>query len=156
MSLNAKFRTEKTLEQEGITIEYEDDGEVLAWFKCRRPGGRNSLFTKTFSDKLRESRQALAADEDGTVENKLLAEVYADSVIIDWGGQIEGPDGEIPPECNPKNIVWLFTEEAPDLFRDLQNRLSIRRNWQNREDEAKNSKPASTTNSSGGRKKKSS
>lgn len=155
MSINKRFRTNKALEQDGVTIEYEEGGEVIAWFKCRRPGGRNSLFQKNLSSKLRENRQALAADEDGSLENQIMAEVYADAVIVDWGGDIEGPEGENPATCTRGNVIWLFTDEAPDLFLDLQNRLNARKNWQ-REDEVKNSKTASTTNSGGGSKKKSS
>lgn len=144
MSLNKKFRTDKELETEGITIEYEENGEVIAWIKCRRPGGRNSLFSKTLSEKIRENRQALSGDESGAVENRIMAEVYADAVILDWGGDIEGPDGENPAPCTRDNVIWLLTDEAPDLFRDLQDRLARRKNWQ-REDEIKNSKAASAT-----------
>ena len=154
MSLNKRFRTNKELEAQGINIEYKEGDDVLAWFKCRRPGGRNSLYQKTWSKKLRENRQALERDDAGDLDARLLAETYAEAVIVDWGGEIEGPDGTIPAECTRENIVWLFTEEAPDLFRDLQLRLQMRTNWQDKEGEAKNSGSASSTNSAGGRKKK--
>lgn len=154
MSLNKKFGTDKQLEQDGVIISYEDAGKQIAWIKCRRPGGRNSLFQKVLNQKLRDNRQGLAADEDGSLDHRLLVETYAEAVIVDWGGEIEGPDGEIPAACTRENAVWLFIEEAPDLFRDLQARLQSRRNWQAREDEAKNSGAASSMSSDGGSKKK--
>lgn len=154
MSLNKKFKTNADLEKDGVKVEYEENGEVIAWLKCRRPGGRNRLYQKALSRKLRENRQALAADHDGTLDARILAEVYAESIVVDWGGDIEGPDGSNPCPCTFENVVWLFIEEAPDLFIDLQNRLTLRSNWQDREDEAKNSKTVSSTNSAGGRKEK--
>jgi len=144
MSLNKKYKTDKGLETEGIRVEYKEDGKVLAWFKCRRPGGRNDLFQKTMSKKFRENRQALQSDDSGQLEVRLFAEIYAEAVVLDWGGEIEGPDGEIPAACTYDNIVWLLSEEAPDLFIDLQSRLQSRKSWQ-REDEAKNSEAASAT-----------
>jgi len=154
VSLNKRFRTNKEIEEAGIRVEYKDGDEVYAWIKCRRPGGRNSLFQKTLSKKLRENRQALEQDDDGSVDNRLLAETYAEAVVVDWGGEIEGPDGEVPAACTKENIVWLLTEEAPDLFRDLQVRLQSRSNWQDKAGDAKNSESASSTSSAGGRKKK--
>jgi len=155
MSLNKKYRTDETLEKEGVVVEFTENGEVFAWIKCRRPGGRNSLFHRVRAQKERENRQALAADEDGTLEHRLLVETYAEAVIVDWGGNIEGPNGEIPAACTKENIVWLFTEDAFDAFRELQARLISRTNWQAKEEEAKNSDAVSATKSSGGSRRKS-
>ena len=159
MNLNKRYKTDKSKELEGTVIDYTDDlGNVIAWFKCKRPGGRNTEFQKVFNRKLKENRQEIVANENEDLSNRILAEVFAEAVILDWGGDIEGPDGEMPAECTKENIIWLFSEEAPDLFRDLSKRLEYRSRWQAEEKAGagKNSKPVSTTSSGGDRKKKSS
>lgn len=151
MSINARYRTDRTRETEGVVINYRDlDGNVLAWFKCRRPGGRNVEFQKTLNRHLRKHRQELESLEEKDQEEllqKIQAEVYADAVILDWGGDIEGPNGENPAECNRENIVWLFAEDCPDLFENLRFRLDRKSTWQpeDREAAVKNSETASGT-----------
>lgn len=155
-SLNRRYRTDQNKEVDGITIEYTDmDGNVQAWFKCRRPGGRNVDFNKALNRRLREHRKELQVLQDNPddpkaqhVVTRAYAEAYADAVILDWGGDIEGPHGVNPVPCTFDNIVWLFSVDCPDLFEDLQNQLSRRSRWQPEDKEAasKNSKAASNTN----------
>ena len=152
MSINSLYRTDESREVDGVTINYEDNatGGVLCWFKCRRPGGRNVDFQAAINRKLRKHRQELQGMGDEAQEKlmrKIQAEAYAETVILDWGGDIEGPNGEAPPECTQENIVWLFTEDCPDLFENLQTRLSFRNTWrpEDKEAAAKNSETASGT-----------
>lgn len=151
MSINSRFRTDANKENTGVTIEYTDiDGNVEAWFKCRRPGGRNTEYQKALNRLLREYRAEIQENDDKVNErllNRIQAEVYAEVIILDWGGDIEGPDGSKPASCTKENIVWLFTEDCPDLFADLQNRLSMRSVWrpEDKAAAAKNSEAASGT-----------
>jgi hypothetical protein len=152
MSLNKLFRTDRQKEVDGITINYTDEeGNVLAWFKCKRPGGRNVEFQKALNRRTRQHREELQDQDENEADPKfrrILAEAYADAIILDWGGDIEGPDGKTPAPCTHENIVWVLSEDCPDLFDDLRMRLSNRLAWQARQKEAasKNSKPASSTN----------
>ena len=158
MSINSRFRTSEDREINGIVLEYTNEaGEVLAWFKCARPGGRNIEFQKSMSKRMLEFKGQLQ-DGNQSLYNKILAQVFYDAVILEWGGDIEGKDGENPAELTEENVVWLFTKDCPDLFEDLQSRLEVRKQWQDEavESAAKNSKTASATNSSGGSKKKAS
>jgi len=152
MSLNKLFKTDKALETEGIVIEYKENGKVIAWFKCKRPGGRNSEYQRILTEKIKENRQELFGDQTGELEKKIMAEVYAEAVILGWGGEIYDSEGN-PAVCAKDNIVWLLIDEAPDLFIDLQNRLADRDKWQ-REVETKNSRTASGMKSGGGSTKK--
>ena len=151
MSINSQYRTDKRRETEGVVIKYTDsDGNVICWFRCRRPGGRNIEFQKTLNRYLREHReelQTLSDQEREALLAKIQVKVYAESVILEWGGDIEGPNGEVPPECNFDNIFWLFYEDCPDLFENLQIRLSTRSTWKRADKEAaaKNSEAASST-----------
>jgi len=157
MSLNKLYRTSSNLEKEGVVINFPSDDNPLAWMRCRRPGGRNVKFQKAMNARLREYRKDLQDNEGSESKEfqKVLALVYADAVIVDWGGNIEGPDGKFL-ELNHDNVVWLLTEDCPDLFLDLQRRLEVRLRWQeeNRKAAGKNSQTASATNSGGGRQKK--
>ncbi len=152
MSINDLYRTDESCEINGVPINYEDQvtGEILCWFKCRRPGGRNTEYQKVLNRLLREHRAELQDNDEKDNEqllNHIHAEVYAEVVILDWGGDIEGLNGSNPAECTKENIVWLFTEDCPDLFADLQNRLSRRSVWRPEDKEAatKNSEAASST-----------
>jgi hypothetical protein len=51
------------------------------------------------------------------VIEKLLREVYAETVVLDWEN-VEDADGN-PMPFNAANAVKLFTD-LPDLFRDIQ------------------------------------
>jgi len=151
MSINKQYRTDKSRETDGVTIEYADtDGNVEAWFLCRRPGGRNMDFQRALNKRLRKYREAIQEMDEEEQEDlltKIYAEVYAETVILDWGGDIEGPDGTNPAECTQENIVWLFHEDCPDLFENLQMRLGRRNIWQPEDKEAaeKNSETVSST-----------
>jgi len=151
MSINKQYRTDKSRETDGVTIEYADtDGNVEAWFLCRRPGGRNMDFQRALNKRLRKYREAIQEMDEEEQEDlltKIYAEVYAETVILDWGGDIDGPDGTNPAECTHENIVWLFHEDCPDLFENLQMRLGRRNIWQPEDKEAarKNSETVSST-----------
>jgi len=132
MSLNEYFRTDKSLELEGLKIEYADtEGDVLAWFKCRRPGGSNHEYPLLFSLKLREAEEDFKGMSDVQIEEavrRIKAQVYADVIVMAWGGDIQGPDGKVM-ECSKENVYWLLAEDCPDLFDDLQARLNMISNW---------------------------
>lgn len=139
MSLNKLYRTDKSRELEGLTVEYVDtEGNLLAWFKCKRPGGRNHNYNLALSRKLRQNRKALHKASDAEKEEilrKIQAEVYAETIVTDWGGDLEGPNGESPMECTRDNIYWLFADDCPDLFDNLQARLNLQSLWTEEADE---------------------
>jgi len=123
MSLYKLFKTDESLETDGIWIEYgtNEKGEPIR-IKIARAGGHNSAFSKALEKATRPYRKAI---QTGMLDNKtadrLYKEVFAETVVLDWIN-VEGPDGE-PREFNKDNALKLF-EDLPDLFADLREQAS--------------------------------
>lgn len=121
------FKNDENLETKGVELDYGDFRITVA-----RAGGTNKKFPKTFEAKTRPYRRAIAAGTlDPEVDRKVMAEVYADSVVLGWArnvknedgsvtvknGVIPGPDGEDIP-FTKANVIKLFMD-LPDLFADV-------------------------------------
>lgn len=128
------FGTDKTLEKEkGITIDY-------GAFKITvlRAGGSNTKYSGVLSAKLRPHQRAV---QNGTISEelnrRLLAEVYAEAVIIGWT-DLKDADGNAI-EFSRENCVKLLLD-LPDLFNDIIRSADDIRNFraQQVEEEAKN------------------
>lgn len=113
------FTTDTSLEQKGIALEYGAATIIVA-----RAGGANKKFQSVMERKMRPYRTAINSgtmDED--VAEKLLAEAYAESIILAWEGVNERePDEDgLPVEIpfNKDNVVRVLMD-LPDMFRDIQ------------------------------------
>lgn len=126
MSLNTlmkMFKTDAVIENEGIDLNYGpvDDtdpkaGDIL--IRIRRAGGANKAYSKALTAKMRPYRKQV---ESGTLEpavaERVLREVYAETIIIGWTN-VRGEDGKDVP-FSSENVLAML-EEAPDLFADIQ------------------------------------
>lgn len=114
MNLYQKFSTSKDAETAGVWVSYGDGIEL----KLRRAGGRNTKYRDAFDTHTRKNKRrielgSLPDDEART----LMAQIYADSIVVDWKG-VTGPDGgEIPYSSD--NVVKVFLD-LPDFFRAVQ------------------------------------
>lgn len=126
MSLYEQFKTNSKLEQSGIIINYGDFKVTIA-----RAGGSNKKFVRLLNAKTKAYKRAIQTGTmDEEVGNKLVKEVYAEAVVLNWetlvDGKfkqgIEGSDGKIIP-FNTKNVIQTF-ENLPELFIDLQEQSS--------------------------------
>lgn len=109
------FTTDKDLEKKGFALEYGNATIIVA-----RAGGANKKFQSIIERKMRPYRTAINSgtmDED--VAEKLLAEAYADSVILAWDGVTEPEPDCTPIEFTKENVVRVLLA-LPDLFRDIQ------------------------------------
>lgn len=114
------FKMDSRHEQDGINIDYGDFAIRIA-----RAGGSNERYAKALSKKLRPYRRQMQNDTmDNDVANKILAEVYADTVIVGWSSKQFG-ENAIPDAQNGElkytreNVIQLLLD-LPDLFRDIQ------------------------------------
>ena len=112
------FATDKGLESEsGVVVDYGDFS-----FTVLRAGGSNSKYRNVAQREYRKRKHAI---DSGTItedeSRKMLAEVYADSVIIDWKG-VKGPDGK-ELKFSRENVVRLLND-LPELFADLRERAT--------------------------------
>jgi len=127
MSLYKTFATDDTAEKQGITVDYGDTRFLIA-----RAGGANSAFKKCFGTKIKPYRRQIDQGTiDDSVANRLMAEAYAEAVVLGWQSKtvddqgnekwldtIEGPDGK-PMKFTAENCTKVLID-LPELFADLQ------------------------------------
>jgi hypothetical protein len=129
------FKTNANAEVErGIDLDYGD-------FKIRivRAGGANKKFSQLLTAKMRPYRRQIDNDTlDPAVADRLMAEVYADTIILGWDG-VCGEDGK-PLSFSKENVVKILTD-LPDMFRDIQSQAMLAANFkiEERKEDAKNS-----------------
>lgn len=108
----AMFGTSKDIETKGITLDF---GDFI--FHIARAGGSNKKYTKAMERIFKKHRKAL---QTGTlppeVQNKLMIEVFAESVVLGWTGVVDAEGNEMP--FNKENVVKLFTD-LPELFQQV-------------------------------------
>lgn len=114
MSLYRHFKTSARQEAEGVDLSYPGGVKI----KIARAGGSNLAFKKAFERLARRYRRQLELEIlPLDVQNKLLQEVYADTVVLGW----EGVTDELgrPMEHTRDNVLKLFTD-LPDLWADVK------------------------------------
>lgn len=119
----ARFKTDTSLEQTGVTVDY---GTFRV--KVARAGGKNTEYSKVYEELTRDIRQEL--DSGVLPEETSIAinhELYARTVVKGWevksesGKWVEGieaEDGSIVV-VTVDNLVKVFND-LPDLFLDIQ------------------------------------
>jgi hypothetical protein len=107
------FETSKKLEQDGIVLDYGSFKFTIA-----RAGGANRKFANLLDRKLRPHRRAIQAGVfDDETAQRLLAESYAEAVVLGWEGVTDRDGNPLP--FNRENCVRLLTD-LPSLFEDVR------------------------------------
>ena len=136
------FQTNAAAEtDQGIVLDYGS-------FSLRivRAGGANKRYGQELTRRLKPHRRQIDNDTlDNAVAEKIMAELYADTVLIGWDGVTDATGAPLP--FGKANVVKLFTD-LPDLFRDVQEQAAKVGNFrlEERESDAKNSQSSSATN----------
>jgi len=113
MSIYKLFGTDADLERNGFTLEYGDATFVIA-----RAGGSNKKFQSCIERKMRPYRSAInSGTMDQKTAEKLLAEGYAEAIILAWDG-VTDENGDVIP-FTKENIIKVLLD-LPDLFLDIQ------------------------------------
>lgn len=108
-----QFATDTSLETDGVILDYGDYQIRIA-----RAGGANKRFGKVLEAKQKPYRRQIQNETlDEEIAKRLLAEAYAEAVILGWSN-ITGPDGQ-PMAFSKPNCVRLLTD-LPDLFADIR------------------------------------
>lgn len=143
MTLYDQFKNDGELEvHQGIDLDY-GGGAVIT---IRRAGGLNKAYGAVFAAKLRPyERQIQTGSMDEATASRLLAEVYAEAVVLDWRGVTDAA-GEALAFTRENVVKVLF--DLPELFRDLQEQAGKLANFRRAavEEAAKNSAPPSPGN----------
>lgn len=139
MSLYAKFETDRSLEKQGITLDYgpNSKGKPIE-IKIARAGGSNDAYLKRMEAKAKPHRRQIQHEtiERTQLEN-IVKEVYAETVVLGWSGVEDRAGKEMV--FSKENCLKLFND-LPDLYADIQEqaqsaalfRISVR------EEDAKN------------------
>jgi len=136
------FKTNTAAEaDQGIALDYGS-------FSLRivRAGGANKRYGQELTRRLKPHRRQIDNDTlDNAVAEKIMAELYADTIVLGWDGVTDADGKELP--FSKANCVKLFTD-LPDLFRDVQEQAAKVGNFRTEEraDDAKNSNSSSATN----------
>lgn len=118
MSLYQEFETSQDLElTSGIELMYSG-GEI---FIVRRAGGANKKFGKEFQKRTKKYGTALKADSQSDKlddeMNKVLIDVYADTIMIGWSGVTDRDGNDLP--YTKENFAMLMND-LPELWRDIR------------------------------------
>ena len=115
-----KYQTDTQVEKSGVILNYGD-------FKIRiaRAGGANAAYLAALDTAMRPYRKQVARGQiDRETSDRIVRDVFAETVILGWSsqqygeGKIPGPDGN-PLEFNRENVKQLLTD-LPDLFADIR------------------------------------
>lgn len=134
MNLYKTYKTTDTMEKDGIDLQYGPDCRI----RIARAGGSNQRFGKLLGDKLKPYRRQI---DNGTMDDavaaKIMAEVYAETVILGWTG-VEDSDGN-KLDFNRETCTNLLID-LPELFRDIQEQAQKVSNFraEEREEDTKN------------------
>jgi len=108
-----KFGTDKTLEQEGIILDYGDGMEM----RIARAGGSNVKFEKAVQVKMRKfGLQAKHDLLDPAQMREVMREVLAETVVLGWTGFTDREGDTLL--FTVANCVQVF-KDLPDLFDDV-------------------------------------
>lgn len=135
MGIHDRFKTDKSVEKEGIWVDYAEDGR----FKVARIGGSNKRFNKVYTRLTRPHRKQM---EHGMLSDKvgeeILRKAFVDGCLLGWEG-ITDEEGN-PLAYNKENALALF-EQLPELLADLVDVARSREGFLAvlREEDAKNS-----------------
>lgn len=123
MNAYEMFMADKSKETSGIWLDF---GSFR--IKVARAGGSNVAFAKTVEEKTRPYRRAIDQGVmDAKVADRLLAEAFAENVVLDWqvkkddGTLVQGmhtPEGDIAP-FTKENVTNVFLD-LPELFQQVQ------------------------------------
>jgi len=142
MSMYSQFATDQGLEKNGIVLDYGHFRVTVS-----RAGGSNKKFQRALESKTKPYRRQIQNDSmDDIVAERILREVYAQTVIQNWetlDGEkwkkgIESQDGKVLPFCD-QNVFDTLTN-LPELFADIQTQASKAALFKQttQEDDAKN------------------
>lgn len=122
MSLYARFKTDSESEKNGIDIDFGDGvGIKVARAHTSNPKYVDAI-KEFFGDKTKTELQSTNTEKS----LKLLAEIYAKSVVLDWWGVTDENGVEMP--CTKENVKKLFLD-LPDLFEKIRDMASDHENF---------------------------
>jgi hypothetical protein len=139
-SLRKTFKTNSAKEAEGVEVEVainDHNGKPIV-IRISRMSRANKRYTKRLEEVTRPHSAAIANETlDNELGNKLLREVFVDTVLLGWSNlpksELSGDDAdtdELP--FSRENALALF-DEMPDLYDDWERRAKSAANFRDEE-----------------------
>lgn len=119
MSLYKSFKTDANLEKSGIELEYGENskGQPIL-IRIARAGGANSAYNKRLEVLTKPYRRQIQTETiDNKVLEKIVAQAFAETVVLGWEGVEDEDNNELTFSVD--NVVKLFND-LPDLYKDIQ------------------------------------
>jgi len=119
MSLYSQFETDRSVEKDGIVLQYGMNSKKKPIeIRIARAGGANEHYNKLLEIKIKPYRRQIQNETlDNAVAEKITKEVYAATIVLGWTGVEDRAGNEM--EFNQVNCIKLFTD-LPDLWSDIQ------------------------------------
>lgn len=126
-SIDDLFGTDPKFEKdEGIILDYGAFRVTIA-----RAGGANKKFGKLFQVRMKPYKRQMETDTmDEQVAERLMAETYADAVVLKMDVKQEDGSYEVGilrktgvAEYNRDNVIAAFIEQ-PEFFKDVQSQAN--------------------------------
>lgn len=116
-NIKKMFGTDKDLETHGVVIDYGEFTVTIA-----RAGGSNQKFNRLLEAKTKPHRRIIETENmDQKLANKLLMEVYAQTVVLDWTGVLDDEGNPIP--FSAEACIEQFKDNK-DFFDDIQSQAT--------------------------------
>tara|TARA_R110000803_G_scaffold28011_5_gene65077 strand:- start:1658 stop:2056 length:399 start_codon:yes stop_codon:yes gene_type:complete len=107
------FASDPDQEKNGIWLDYGNGTRI----KMARAGGANEKFKRTMTAKMKPHKRLLDSEQmPDDLAEKIMHEVYAQTVVLDWEGVAE-LDGTAIPYTHA-NVISVF-ERFPAFFQDI-------------------------------------
>ena len=119
MSIFKLYQTSKSLETEGVWIEYPEnkDGTIPA-FKLARMSRNNKNYLKTVEEKTRPYKRQIELNAiKPSQADEMMLDIFTSAILIDWRN-IKKTNGEgiVYSKDEAKDLMKML----PDLYEDLQ------------------------------------
>jgi hypothetical protein len=119
MNLYTLFKADAKAEKEGIWLEYGSTvDEKPVRIRIARAGGANVQYAKRLEALVKPHRRQIQTETiDTELVQKLLKQVYAETVVLAWENVTDEHGQPLP--FSAANVIKLFTD-LPDLWLDVQ------------------------------------
>lgn len=114
MGIYKNYRTNHTSEIEGVLLDF-GNGEKI---RLARAGGSNKNFLRA-AERLQRKCAGEVRNRTEAEAARLLAEVYADSVVLDWEGVKDAEGKDLP--FSRENVIKLLSD-LPEFFAEVRAR----------------------------------
>jgi len=114
MSLYKQFKTDESFETRGVTLDYGDGVRI----RIARAGGANKKYLRATEKLSRQYRNQIRMGTfSGETANKVMQEVFVETVILGWDGVADAAGNPLP--FTKENCLKLF-RDLPALWEDIQ------------------------------------